>query len=126
MWKTIFTIDTWHKDYHKTVNQIRTKWSTVFLCSHLYGMIKEIKKQDRRGRMEHNLLSLDFWQDTVTYEGHSMPTGTIGCAALNTPDAVIEKLDVLCAPINRFMKTLTDSAPILPYCPRRKKRQYRF
>ena len=76
--------------------------------------------------MEHNLLSLDFWQDTVTYEGHSMPTGTIGCAALNTPDAVIEKLDVLCAPINRFMKTLTDSAPILPYCPRRKKRQYRF
>ena len=71
MWKTIFTIDTWHKDYHKTVDQIRTKWSTVFLCSHLYDIIKEIKKQDRRGRMEHNLLSLDFWQDTVTYEGHS-------------------------------------------------------
>ena len=39
MWKTIFTIDTWHKDYHKTVDQIRTKWSTVFLCSHLHGII---------------------------------------------------------------------------------------
>ena len=61
--------------------------------------------------MDHNILSLDFWQDTVTYEGHSMPTGTIGCAALNIPDAVIEKLDFLCAPINRFMKALTDSAP---------------
>ena len=61
--------------------------------------------------MDHNILSLDFWQDTVTYEGRSMPTGTIGCAALNIPDAIIEKLDVLCAPINRFMKTLTGSAP---------------
>lgn len=61
--------------------------------------------------MEHNLLSLDFWQDTVTYEGKIMPTGTIGCAALNIPDSLIEKLDVLCAPVNRFMKTLTDGAP---------------
>ena len=39
-----------------------------------------------------------------------MPTGTIGCTALNIPNVVIEKLDVLCAPINRFMKTLADSA----------------
>ena len=61
--------------------------------------------------MEHNILSLDFWQDTVTYEGQTMPTGTIGCAALNIPDAVIDKLDKLCAPINRFMKTLTSGMP---------------
>ena len=73
--------------------------------------------------MDHNILSLDFWQDTVTYEGHSMPTGTIGCAALNIPNVVIEKLDVLCAPINRFMKTVR---PILPYCSKQKKRQCRF
>ena len=33
--------------------------------------------------MEHNILSLDFWQDTATYEGQTMPTGTLGCAALN-------------------------------------------
>lgn len=34
--------------------------------------------------MEHNMLSLDFRQDTVTYEGHTVPTGTIECAVLNT------------------------------------------
>ena len=61
--------------------------------------------------MEHNILSLDFWQDTVTYEGQTIPTGTIGCAALNIPDAVMDKLDELCAPINGFMKTLTSGAP---------------
>ena len=40
-----------------------------------------------------------------------MPTGSIGCAALNIPDAVMEKLDVLCTPINQFMKTLMDGVP---------------
>ena len=29
--------------------------------------------------INHAVLSLDFWQDTVTYEGCTMPTGTIGC-----------------------------------------------
>ena len=61
--------------------------------------------------MEHNILSLDFWQDTVTYEGQTMPTGMLGCAALNIPDAVIDKLDELCSPINGFMKTLTSGMP---------------
>ena len=61
--------------------------------------------------MEHNILSMDFWQDTVTYEGQTIPTGTLGCAALNIPDAVIDKLDELCSPINGFMKTLTSGMP---------------
>ena len=61
--------------------------------------------------MEHNILSLDFWQDTVTYEGQTMPTGTLGCAALNIPDAVIDELAELCSPINGFMKTLTSGMP---------------
>ena len=61
--------------------------------------------------MDHNILSLDFWQDTVTYDGQTMPTGTIGCAALNIPDTIINKLDELCVPINRFLKTLTDGVP---------------
>ena len=26
--------------------------------------------------IRHNVLSLDFWQDTVTYAGSVMPTGT--------------------------------------------------
>ena len=61
--------------------------------------------------MEHNILSLDFWQDSVIYEGQTMPTGTVGCAALNIPDAVIDKLDELCSPINGFMKTLINGMP---------------
>ena len=33
--------------------------------------------------MNQELMTLDFWQDTVTYEGQTMPTGMLGCAALN-------------------------------------------
>ena len=61
--------------------------------------------------MEHNILSLDFWQDTVTYEGQTMPTGLLGCAALNIPDAVIDKLDELCAPVCQFQGTLNSGMP---------------
>ncbi len=61
--------------------------------------------------MEHNILSLDFWQDTVIYEGQPIPTGTIGCAALNIPDSIIDKLDALCAPLNQFMATLNTGMP---------------
>ena len=61
--------------------------------------------------MEHNILSLDFWQDTVTYEGQTMPTGMLGCAALNIPDAVIDKLDELCAPVCQFQGTLNSDMP---------------
>ena len=53
--------------------------------------------------IEHNLLTLDFWQDHVTYEGKSMPTGTLACAALNLPDEVIAKLSRLCMPLNLYM-----------------------
>ena len=37
--------------------------------------------------INHAVLSLDFWQDTVTYEGSTMPTGTIGCEVLNSRTA---------------------------------------
>ena len=63
--------------------------------------------------MEHNLLTLDFWQDSVTYEGSTVPTGALGCEALNIPDAVIEKLNALCAPLNGFMRTLNMMQPDL-------------
>ncbi len=45
--------------------------------------------------INHAVLSLDFWQDTVTYEGSTMPTGTIGCEVLNIPDSTIEKSWIL-------------------------------
>ena len=35
--------------------------------------------------VQHQILSLDFWQDTVSYEGKNFPSGTIGCDALNIP-----------------------------------------
>lgn len=66
--------------------------------------IMKIEKHDRREKMDqiinHAVLSLDFWQDTVTYEGCTMPTGTIGCEVLNIPDSTIEKLDAPCNVLN--------------------------
>ena len=49
--------------------------------------------------MEHNLLTLDFWQDSATYEGLTSPTGTLGCEVLNISDSIIKKLVDLCAPL---------------------------
>lgn len=65
--------------------------------------------------MEHNMLTLDFWQDTVTYEGRTMPTGDLGCSALNIPDETISTLDDLCAPLNTFMGTLQAGMPDAEY-----------
>lgn len=56
--------------------------------------------------IEHTILTLDFWQDNVTYEGKSMPTGTLACAALNLSDEVIAKLSQLCMPLNLYMGSL--------------------
>ena len=53
--------------------------------------------------MKHNILSLDFWQDTVTYAGSVMPTGTIGCAVLNIPDETITRLDAPCMILNQLL-----------------------
>ena len=61
--------------------------------------------------MEHNMLALDFWQDTVTYEGMTLPTGTIGCDALNISNDVIRELNQLCEPLNQFMKALNTLNP---------------
>ena len=49
-------------------------------------------------------LSLDFWQDTVTYEGSTMPAGTIGCEVLNIPDSTIENLDTPCNVLNQLIQ----------------------
>ena len=53
--------------------------------------------------IHHNVLSLDFWQDTVTYAGSVMPTGTIGCAVLNIPDETIAQLDAPCMTLNLLL-----------------------
>ena len=58
------------------------------------------------GMMEHNLLTLEFGRDTVTYEGRSVPTGTFGCEALNIPDSVIASLSEPCRVLNEFIAAL--------------------
>ena len=54
--------------------------------------------------INHAVLSLDFWQDTVIYEGCTMPAGTIGCEVLNIPDSTIEKLDTPCNVLNQLLQ----------------------
>ena len=54
--------------------------------------------------INHAVLSLDFWQDTVTYEGCTMPAGTIGCEVLNIPDITIENLDTPCNVLNQLLQ----------------------
>ena len=65
--------------------------------------------------INHAVLSLDFWQDTVTYEGCAMPTGTIGCEVLNISAEAIETLTPPCDTMNRLgMNTGTVDLTLLP------------
>lgn len=45
------------------------------------------------------LLTLDFSRDEVSYQGLTLPSGSIGCAALNISDDVIEKLKQINLPL---------------------------
>lgn len=56
--------------------------------------------------MEHNLLTLEFGRDTVTYEGRTSPTGTLGCEALNISDEAIAALIEPCKALNEFISAL--------------------
>ena len=57
--------------------------------------------------IDHNLLTLDYWQDSVTYEGKTVPGGTIACEALNIPDALREKLESLLAVYQQLLEVTT-------------------
>lgn len=56
--------------------------------------------------MEHELLTLEFGRGAVAYEGRTAPAGTLGCEALNIPDAVIASLNEPCAVLNEFIAAL--------------------
>lgn len=56
--------------------------------------------------MEHNLLTLEFGRETVTYEGRTVPSGTLGCEALNISDEVITSLVEPCMALNEFISAL--------------------
>ncbi len=48
---------------------------------------------------EPNLLTLDYWRDEVSYQGITLPSGSIGCAALNISDDVIDRLKQISLPL---------------------------
>ena len=56
--------------------------------------------------LNQNLLTLDFWQDKVTYGKQTVPIGTIGCAALNITDEHIAELTMLCQPLTEIILML--------------------
>lgn len=56
--------------------------------------------------LNQNLLTLDFWQDKVTYGKQTVPIGTIGCAALNITDEQIAELITLCQPLTEIILML--------------------
>ena len=43
--------------------------------------------------MNQELMTLDFWQDTVICEGKTFPIGTLACDALNVPVNTIAKIN---------------------------------
>ncbi len=55
---------------------------------------------------EPNLLTLDYWRDEVSYQGITLPSGSIGCAALNISDDVIEKLKQISQPLRAVIEAV--------------------
>ena len=51
--------------------------------------------------MNQELMTLDFWQDTVIYEGKTLPVGALACDALNVPADTIAKMNEQCEKIGR-------------------------
>ena len=56
--------------------------------------------------MNQELMTLDFWQDTVIYEGKTFPVGTLACDALNVPAETIAKMNEQCQKINLLLGML--------------------
>ena len=67
--------------------------------------------------MNQELMTLDFWQDTVIYEGKTFPVGTLACDALNVPADTIEKMNEQCEKINLLLGMLNagqDASTLFP------------
>ena len=56
--------------------------------------------------MNQELMTLDFWQDTVIYESKTFPVGTLACDALNVPVNTIAKINEQCEKINLLLGIL--------------------
>ena len=67
--------------------------------------------------MNQELMTLDFWQDTVIYEGKTFPVGTLACDALNVPADTIAKANEQCEKINLLLGTLNAGQDVCALCP---------
>ena len=67
--------------------------------------------------MNQELMTLDFWQDTVIYEGKIFPVGTLACDALNVPANTITKMNEQCEKINLLLGTLNAGQDACALCP---------
>ena len=67
--------------------------------------------------MNQELMTLDFWQDTVIYEGKAFPIGTLACDALNVPADTIARMNEQCEKINLLLGMLNagqDASALFP------------
>ena len=67
--------------------------------------------------MNQELMTLDFWQDTVIYEGKTFPVGTLACDALNVPVDTIAKMNEQCEKINLLLGILNAGQDASALCP---------
>ena len=56
--------------------------------------------------MNQELMTVDFWQDTVIYEGETFPAGTLACDTLNVPADAIAKINEQYDKINLLLRML--------------------
>ena len=56
--------------------------------------------------MNQELMTLDFWQDTVIYEDRTLPIGTLACDALNVSADTLAQMNEQCQKINLLLGML--------------------
>ena len=67
--------------------------------------------------MNQDLMTLDFWQDTVIYEGRTLPIGTLACDALNISADTLAQRNEQCQKINLLLGMLNagqDASALFP------------
>ena len=67
--------------------------------------------------MYQDLMTLDFWQDSVIYEGRTLPIGTLACDALNISADTLAQMNEQCQKINLLLGMLNagqDASALFP------------
>ena len=67
--------------------------------------------------MNQELMTLDFWQDTVIYEDKTLPIGTLACDALNVSADTLARMSEQCDKINLLLGQLNaaqDASALFP------------